>query len=212
MKFDRMHSLLCESEIRLQEDQYAILEYHLFMETLDKFDDDYLEEGIKDKVTGLLGKANLTTKGITQALGLHIGKSNQSRGLIQSLLASGINITRVIIAAFKARKGGPEEKEKFEEAMKKLKIKKEDLLDFLLRLDQVTMHLITGPIHMIDALMGWHIWADVKAQAVDITTKIKDAFTNMTQAVKDLPKKVYTSISKHLSGMKDTLITGGYTL
>lgn len=211
MKFDRMHSLLCESEQRLNADQLALLEYHFFMKNLETFTENVLEEGIKDKVMGFLTKAKISAKDLTHHLGIHVGKSS-GRGLIHSLLASGLNISKVMIAAFKAVNGNQDDKAKLKEAINKLKFKKEDLLDFLLRLDQATMHLITGPIHMIDAVMGWHIWADIKTQASNIGTRIKDAFGNLIQTIKDLPSKIKTVAARNMTDLKDTLITGGFVI
>lgn len=211
MKFDRMHSLLCESEQRLNADQIALLEYHFFMENLDTFNESVLNEGVKDKVMGFLKKAKLSAKDLTHHLGLHIGRSS-GRGLIQSLLASGMNISKVMIAAFKSVSGNQEDKAALKDAIINLKIKKEDLLDFLLRLDQATLHLVTGPLHVIDALMGWHIWADVKAQASNIATRIKDAFTAMIQTIKDLPGNIKTVASRNMVDLKDTLMTGGFNI
>lgn len=206
-----MHSLLCESEQRLNADQIALLEYHFFMENLDTFNESVLNEGVKDKVMGFLKKAKLSAKDLTHHLGLHIGRSS-GRGLIQSLLASGMNISKVMIAAFKSVSGNQEDKAALKDAIINLKIKKEDLLDFLLRLDQATLHLVTGPLHVIDALMGWHIWADVKAQASNIATRIKDAFTAMIQTIKDLPGNIKTVASRNMVDLKDTLMTGGFNI
>ena len=44
-------------------------------------------------------------------------------------------------------------------------LKKEDVLDFLLNLDMATLHIVSGPIHTIDAITGWHLWANVKDKA-----------------------------------------------
>lgn len=206
-----MHSLLCESEQKLNDDQIALLEYHFFMENLDTFNESVLNEGVKDKVMGFLKKAKLSAKDLTHHLGLHIGRSS-GRGLIQSLLASGMNISKVMIAAFKSVSGNQEDKAALKDAIINLKIKKEDLLDFLLRLDQATLHLVTGPLHVIDALMGWHIWADVKAQASNIATRIKDAFTAMIQTIKDLPGNIKTVASRNMVDLKDTLMTGGFNI
>lgn len=211
MKFNRMHSLLCESEQKLNTDQVALLEYHFFMQNLETFNEDILEEGIKDKVMGFLTKAKISAKDLTHHLGIHVGKSSGS-GLIQTLLASGLNISKVMIAAFKAVNGNQDDKARLKEAINNLKFKKEDLLDFLLRLDQATMHLVTGPIHMIDAVMGWHIGADIKTKFSNIGTRIKDAFSNLIQTIKDLPSKIKTVASRNMTDLKDTLITGGFSL
>jgi hypothetical protein len=42
-----------------------------------------------------------------------------------------------------------------------------------LNIDNNTLHILTAPIHAIDALTGWHIWANVKSDIMDLTVKVK---------------------------------------
>jgi hypothetical protein len=54
-------------------------------------------------------------------------------------------------------------------------INKEDVLDFLYKLDLATLHLFTGPIHFIDAVTGW-----------DLAVKTKEVVKKSTDLVKEL--------------------------
>jgi len=42
------------------------------------------------------------------------------------------------------------------------KVTKEYIMDFLLKLDAATLHVVTGPIHIVDAITGWDLWADLE--------------------------------------------------
>ena len=74
------------------------------------------------------------------------------------ILKSGKHIGKVIWYAMKAAVGNEEDKQKLIRIIKETKISSSQLIDFLLKLDMLTLHAITGPIHMIDAVTGWHLW------------------------------------------------------
>ena len=59
---------------------------------------------------------------------------------------------------------------------------KEELVDFLYKLDLVTLHLITGPLHFIDGLTGWELipkFKELKSEAQSAINKIKKAIDNL---------------------------------
>ena len=115
-------------------------------------------------------------KRIFKKSGLHISKSD---GLIQMILKSGKHIGKVIWYAMKAAVGNEEDKQKLIQIIKETKISSSQLIDFLLKLDMLTLHAITGPIHMIDAVTGWHLWANLGK----IGTETKHIFN---KAINDL--------------------------
>ncbi|MCK5538500.1 MAG: hypothetical protein KAI79_16860, partial [Bacteroidales bacterium] len=58
----------------------------------------------------------------------------------------------------------------------------EELVDFLYKLDLVTLHLITGPLHFIDGLTGWELipkFKELKSEAQSAINKIKKAIDNL---------------------------------
>lgn len=118
--------------------------------------------------------------------GLHLGKS---KGLINHLQAAGKGLYKIFVAAIRG------DKEELKAVIKT--IKKEDVLDFVLKLDQATLHLITGPLHFIEAVTGWHLWAAIHAthsKIKDVAAKVKDAIN----AVKDGVIKVLDSTKAQL--------------
>ncbi len=65
-------------------------------------------------------------------------------------------------------------------------VSKEDVLDFLYKLDLGTLHLITGPLHTIDAWTGWDLSVKMKRQmqkAGDIFTEIKATLSSVKQKI-----------------------------
>lgn len=121
------------------------------------------------------------TESVLKKLGLHAHKSKGILAYIKSFTSgAGKVFLHMIKGDLKKAKAVIQE------------VGKEDILDFLLKLDQGTLHLITGPIHAIDAWTGWHIWAAVKTrvdQGASLTAIVKDAIVK----VKDGITKLYTT-------------------
>ena len=108
-------------------------------------------------------------------------KLHKGDGIIDYVKQFATGAGKCILAAIKG------DKEKVAEIAKSLD--KAKVIDFLLKLDMATLHLVTGPIHFIDAVTGWDLMANLKAHAkkaesmVDIfksaITKVKTAVTDM---------------------------------
>lgn len=132
--------------------------------------------------------------------GLHVKKG---RGLIQIIASSGIHLAKIFHASIKAAGGNKEAEKELKELLSK-KISKEDIIDFLLKLDQATLHVITGPIHTIEAITGWHIWAAVKKvsnvgkdlvqKGIDIINKLEDVVNDLEGSGKKYIIKTIKSI------------------
>lgn len=122
----------------------------------------------------LFDKADLKKKIISAAdkTGLHIKKE---KGLIGHLISAGKGIAQLFLAAIRNDR----------DSMKTIikSIKKEDVIDFLLKLDQATIHIVTGPIHFIDAVTGWELWANVNQAATLSIQSLKKAADNIRKAV-----------------------------
>lgn len=167
-----------------------IIETVVFMEEFNQ-----LDEGIsdfKDRIKGILPK-----------LGIHAHKTGP--GLIQILGKAGSTMTKFFWYAMKAATGDEEAKAKVKELANK-EIHKEDVLDFLLRLDTVSMHLVSGPIHMIDALTGWHIGAHTNKVKDGITIKIKKAIEYLEDVAKTAVGRIKQKIVQYINGIKNLAI------
>jgi len=108
-------------------------------------------------------------------------KLHKGKGIIDYLASFTKGAGKLIMAAIK----------KDEEEVKKIasNFKKEDVVDFLLKLDMATMHIVTGPIHFVDAVTGWDLMANIKHAAEGAKDKLK-LFYDAIQKVKDSIKAV----------------------
>lgn len=163
LKFHEMNTINKD----VYKDTLLVLAY--ISESADSLNEEELTEasilaGLTDKLGDVLPKAGLK---------LHKGK-----GLLSYVKDFTGTAGKMIIAAIKKDK----------EQIKKLsqEFEKADFIDFLLKLDMVTMHLVTGPIHMVDAVTGWDLMANLKAH----TKKAEDTLETIQKAIADLKAKV----------------------
>ena len=123
---------------------------------------------------------NLLTEGSINdylaKLGLTFHKAGP--GVIDYIIDFAKGTGRIFMAAMNGDK----------EEMKKIAstLTKEEVIDFLLKLDAATLHIVTGPIHTIDALTGWDLWANVKA----VSKRAKSVLEDIWAAIAHLKSKV----------------------
>lgn len=166
-------------------DMMTLLEVAWFIEN----QNDMLNEGFD-----FLGKL----EGLADKLGIHV--SSSKGGMIGILYRSGKVLAEFFWCAFKATMGDNQAKQRLVE-LSKTEITKEEILDFLLRLDGLTLHTLTGPIHMIDNLLGWHIWAAVQDHAKGFADKAAKAISDLVDVVKEVDDEVKTKAKKLLHGI-----------
>lgn len=135
----------------------AVVEMIQFMEYVDNDFQETLSEGLLDKI----------------GLSAHKGDG----GLLKIVKNAGITMVKLFAAVIK----GDKETAK---AIANTEIKKEDVIDFLLKLDQATLHILTGPIHTLEAITGWHIWAKVSKHASDVAHATVDSIKDATKYIK----------------------------
>jgi hypothetical protein len=150
---------------------------------------------VNEAESGVVGKIN----SLLSKLGLHTHASDA--GIIQVLAKGGKNFAQLIWYAMKAMTGDKDAKEKVKEIANK-EITREQFIDFLLKLDVLTMHFITGPIHMIDALTGWHVGTNLKKDSNDMITRIKKAISHLSVVSKNLSNDVKNKIQSYVESLK----------
>jgi len=103
--------------------------------------------------------------------GISISKGHE-KGLISDLMTAGKAMFKFIMAAIKGDKATIKK-------MANTEISKEELAAFILKLDTATGHILSAPIHTINAITGWHIGANLHHAAHEIknvtVSKIRDA-------------------------------------
>lgn len=117
-----------------------------------------------------------------------------SKSIIGYLSRFSTGAGRLIVAAVKGDK----------EKVKKIasNMDRATLLDFILKLDMSTMHLITGPLHMIAGITGWDIIHDVEA----LSTKSKEAVFQVKKAydkLKSVAAKAFKDNKEKLQAIDD---------
>lgn len=143
---------------------------------------DVLNMNVRDvakNIEGLLGKG-------LKKVGLH---THKGKGIISYLMSAGKGVGKMILAGIRG------DGETVKELAKS--VKKEDVIDFLLKLDMATQHLITGPIHLIDAWTGWHIGANLEnviRGKNGIVAKIKGAFQTIKQNIHSVVDKTRVAV------------------
>lgn len=158
-------------ELTEMESNIVVLAYLLEedLNTLNEADSELLAEGINDK----LGKAGLK---------LHKGK-----GILNYIKDFMSGTGKLFLALFKG------DTKKAKEILKSME--KEDILDFLYKLDLGTLHLVTGPLHTIDAWTGWDLSVKMKSHM----QKAGNIFDEIKHALGTVKTKITTAFDKAVS-------------
>jgi len=123
-------------------------------------------------------------------------KIHKGKGIIDYIKGFATGAGKMMLAAIKG------DKKKVAEIAKT--IKKEEVVDFLLKLDMATLHLVTGPIHFIDAVTGWDLAANISHGATHAKSVVVDTFQKAVEYIKDrvksaLPSQQQKPILKHVA-------------
>ena len=165
------------------DDRQQILEIALFM----SMKPDQLNENTGKSALAMAKRAGL--------------KISNGRGLVSILCKAGKYMAEVMYYAFKAHGGDKEARNQLKELMKK-RVSKEEFVDFLLKLDTLTFSAITGPLHIIDAVMGWHIVPNIRKSAIKADDRLKIAIDTLLSSAEDLPDKIKRRVMTNISKLK----------
>ena len=174
-----------KSEATLDNDKQQILEIAFFM----SMNPNQLNENIGSSIMRAAKKAGLNIK------------SSGGRGLISILSKTSKYMGQVMYYAFKAHGGDKEARVKLKELLQK-RVSREELFDFLLKLDAVTFSAITGPINIIDAIMGWSTVANIRKSAVKVDDRITNAIDSLLSSAEDLPDKIKRRVITNITKLK----------
>lgn len=169
----------------------ALLEMAMFMSHDVQRIDEAFDVGSLTKAAGSLMKAS----------GLHVKKGD---GLVQLAMRSGKLMAQFIWYAIKAAKGDKEAQQKVKE-IANTEITKEQVIDFILKLDMATAHVLTTPIHTIEAITGWHIWANVKDKVSGGYEKAKEALKNLIDVAKGVEQKIASKLQVYVQDIAQML-------
>jgi vesicle coat complex subunit len=169
-----------------------------------------INEGVVDSAKGFLNKIGDIFKNkvepVAKKAGLHI---ETKKGLLQYLSAASTGVAKLLYYAVDYYFNKNEEsKKKMIELAKS--VKKEDIIDFLLKLDMLTLHLISGPIHQLDALTGTHIWANIQNKTKNVTDAAKDAIKKIESLKDHLEGSLKAQLQKYSNALRRLFGIGEY--
>lgn len=184
----------------VHQDAMNLLEVAIFFEEFGR-----LDEGVMDFIKDVKGKADQMFK----KMGFH---TSQSKGLIQYLWGVNKNILVLIYNAMLYSTGSESEKMKAKEAMNAVKdsITKEQIIDFLYKLDVLTLHSFTVPLKIIDALTGWHIAGEVKSKIEPAISKAKKAIEWLESTKEELEGKLKAQLQKYVNAIRRVFNLGDF--
>jgi len=148
-----------------------------------------LNESVFQDLKSLLVKFGIKTK-------------NNQKGLIQIFAKASKNVGLLLYYAFKVATGDDSYKDKLKE-IANTKITKHDVLDVLLKLDVLTLHMLSEPVHIIDAITGWNIFDEVKQRLKNVDEKAKEAIKHLLGLHKSI--KNDTDTQKQLKDIIDKI-------
>jgi len=180
-------------------DAIILIEGMAFIESCS---DNTLNEGIVDSAKTFIKKIgeiiDRKVNPVAKKAGLHI---ETKKGLLQYLAAATTGVAKLLYYAVDYYyNNNNKSKEKMIELAKS--VKKEDILDFLLKLDMLTLHLISGPIHQLDALTGTHIWANIKNKTKNVTDVAKDAIKKVENLKDHLEGQLKQQLQKYANALR----------
>ena len=181
--------------IKLSKEAIALLELSAFIISKENV----FMQGTKVKLR------DLDFKHLTHKLGLEIDKSE---GLLQIIYKSGKHIGLILWYAIKAfLNKDKKSKEKLKKSIQNSTVTKGQFIDFLLKLDALTLGVLTGPLHIIDAVTGWNIVPKIKKMAEtnkDILEKVFDELETISESLKGLIKGKFRKYIKKLRELSET--------
>ncbi len=168
-------------------DMEIVLEMALLIDEDTIINEEFSLSGFKSGMSSLMKKTGF-------------GAHKHSEGLIGIALKSGKIMAEFIWHALKAVGGNEKSKERVKE-IANTEITKDDFMNFLLKLDLATLHLITGPLHFIDAVTGWDITYKMKSKSGDVLKKAKEAIENLMTASKSVDVTVRKKLKSLMHGV-----------
>jgi len=153
----------------LNDHVYAMLEMMVLMEMdiddFDRLDEIAVVNKNVEKLNPYLNKIGL--------------KLAYKKTLIQYAIDAGVGVIKMLRAGMAGDK---------EEILRLAKsVKKEEIANFLLRLDKATLNVIGGTIGRIEAITGWRLIANAKQATANAIDLVKKAFSVIRDHLPKLP-------------------------
>ena len=123
-----------------------------------------------------------------------------------ALIRTGKDISLLFWHSLKVLGGNEESRKKVKELSQK-KVSKEDFMNFLINLDMITFHAISGPIHIIDAITGWELHSKIISthdKVKEIQASVSNHLDSIQASTKGLTKKVRKKAVSFINRLRST--------
>lgn len=186
----RLHDYIEQQDF--QEDIYNLLEFAIFLEDFER-----LDEGAADTIDDIKDKAEK----IFMSIGFH---TSQGKGLVQYLWTINKNLLSLLYWGTVYSTGSEKEKVESQAKIREIvnSVSREDVVNFLYKLDSLSLGLISTPLKMIDAITGWHIAGEVSSRITPAIEKAKKAIEWLEQAEQNLEGKLRTQVQKYANALR----------
>ncbi len=169
--------------IQTEQDALNLLYLIEFINT----DEEQLNEGMSD----ILGKV----KNLLPKMGITMGFKD---GLIHQLSRSSLYVSKFIWNMLKYHTTGNKESKEILLELSKTKVSREQVMDFLFRLDILTLSMFTAPLKMLDALLGWNIHPTVMRKTDDVVERSRKAIEYLRDLIPTVPAKVAKKLDMNI--------------
>lgn len=169
------------------DDMISLVEVYHFMEM------NTLNEGTKewsDKVSNLLKSMNI--------------QKGPKRGLIEYLRDASMRVSKLLWYSIRYSMGDQKAKEKISE-LSRTKVTRSEFMNLLMKLDAVTLGVISSPIRMMDAITGWNLMDAIITDAQDIRDHARRAIESLENIYKSLTDKAKETVRSMIDKLKNLL-------
>lgn len=166
---------------------------------------DQINEGVLDSISSMYKNI----KDMVMKRSDIIKNVEVEKGLISYLKSIGLGGSQMIYHAFNAYFNKSQESR---EQIKVLSqsVKKEYIVDILMKLDVLTLHLVTGPLHIIEAVTGWNILHVLKMKVEPVTKKAKEAIHTLETLKDSLEGETKKQLQKYANAIRRIFELDGY--
>lgn len=184
----------------IHHDAMNLLEFAIFIEDFGR-----LEEGVIDKIKDIKGQ----TDAMLRKLGFH---TSQSKGLIHYLWTINKNIVRLLYHGISLSDASEHQREVSRMAIKEImqSVNREEVLNFLYKLDAVTLGILTTPLKLIDGVTGWHIAGEVVSKVQPAISKAKKAIEWLEATKDSLEGKLKIQLQKYVNALRRVFNFGDF--
>lgn len=165
-----------------------------------------LNESVLDNVKTIVSKLKTIINNKKSGI---IHPEEMEKGLLSYLKDIGLGGSQMIYHAFNAFYNKDNTSK---ERMKELKdgVKKEHIIDILVKLDVLTLHLISGPIHIMDAVTGWNVMHKLKFKIEPIDKKAKDAIHTLESLRDELDGRLKSQLQTYANAIRRVFNIGDF--